>query len=463
MGYDLGVDLGTTFVAAAVARDGQVEMCALGDHSTVAPAAVYRAEDSRLIFGEAAERHALSDPGRVERWFKRRLGDPTPVLLGGTPHEVTALMAEQLRDVLDIVSRAQGGPPDRVALTHPAGWGPYRRELFDEVPRLAGLRDHLVLTEPEAAAAYYGVNRTLGDGATIAVYDLGGGTFDATVLRKRAGAIEVVGEPEGIERLGGADFDEAIVEWINYRHGGRPAELDPFEPASVVALALLRQECVRAKEALSVDTEASISVLLSNRRFFAQLTRQDLESMIRPRIESTIGALVRAVHSARIGVDDLAAVLLVGGSARIPLIGQMITEELGCPIRTDAHPKHAVALGAATVAAAGVRPAVAGTRVLVGGGVPANAGMSAGHVRPHSPSPRGVSRPAPPGRAPGRTPPPSRTRRRRLAVIVLAVLALLGVLTLLLIGFGRGPAPAKRGLAASTVVFSACSQLLAPA
>ncbi|MFD0521977.1 Hsp70 family protein [Paractinoplanes durhamensis] len=290
----------------------------------------------------------------------------------------------------------------------------------------------MVLTEPEAAAAYYGASRSIGDGDTVAVYDLGGGTFDATVLRIRNGEVEVMGEPQGIERLGGTDFDEAILQWINHRHDGALAELDPFDPESVAAMTMLRQECVRAKEALSADTETGIPVVLFNQQFYAQLTRRDLESMIRAPIESTIGALVRAVYAAQVEVGELSAVLLVGGSSRIPLIGRMITEELGRPILTDANPKHAVALGAAAVAAAGVRPAMAGARVLVGGGSSEEAAAP-----PHVPSPRGVSRPAPPGWISEEKPSPSRARRRRTTAAVLAVLALLtliGVLAFLLIG-----------------------------
>src|SRR3954447_13234392 len=326
-------------------------MCTLGNQTVVSPAVAYLSERSTLIFGEAAERRALSHPDRVERWFKRRLGDPTPVVLGGVPYQVTALMAAQLRDVLDKVAKVEGGPPDRVALTYPANWGPYRRELLEEIPHLAGLPHHVVLTEPEAAAEYYGASRELGEGDAIAVYDLGGGTFDATVLRKQNGAVEVVGDPEGIERLGGIDFDEAIIQWINYSYSGALAELDMTDPEAAAATAKLRQECVQAKEALSVDTETTIPVLLPTRHFYARLTRQDFEAMIRAPIESTIGTLVRAVHTARLDVQQLAAVLLVGGSSRIPLIERIIAEEIGRPTVADAHPKYAVALGAATVSA----------------------------------------------------------------------------------------------------------------
>ncbi|WP_250007937.1 Hsp70 family protein [Actinoplanes sp. M2I2] len=357
MGYNLGVDLGTTFVAAAIARDGRPEMCTLGSQTVVSPAVVHFTEESRLAFGDAAERRALSQPDRVERAFKRRLGDPTPVVLGGVPHAVTAIMAAQLRDVLDTVSRVEGEPPERVALTYPATWGPYRRELFEEVPRLAGLNDHVTLTEPEAAAAFYGASRLLNEGDTLAVYDLGGGTFDATLLRKRGGAVEVVGNPDGMERLGGIDFDEAILQWIDYRNGGALSDLDLSHPGAAAAMARLRQECVHAKEALSADIETSIPVLLPHRQFLARLTRAEFEGLIRASVESTIGTLIRAVHTARLEVGQLSGVLLVGGSSRIPLIERMVATETGRPTVTDAHPKYAVALGAAVVA--GLRPASA--------------------------------------------------------------------------------------------------------
>jgi YVTN family beta-propeller protein len=404
VGYDLGVDLGTTFVAAAISRGGRVEMCTLGNQTVVSPAVAYLNEHSTLVFGEAAERRALSHPDRVERWFKRRLGDPTPVVLAGVPYQVTALMAAQLRDVLDKVAKVEGGPPDRVALTYPANWGPYRRELFEEIPQLAGLPHHVVLTEPEAAAAYYGASRELGDGDAIAVYDLGGGTFDATVLRKQNGAVEVVGDPEGNERLGGIDFDEAIIQWINYSYGGALAELDMTDPEAAAATAKLRQECVQAKEALSVDTETTIPVLLPTQHFFARLTRQDFEAMIRAPIESTIGTLVRAVHTARLDVHQLAAVLLVGGSSRIPLIERMITEETGRPTVVDAHPKYAVSLGAAMVATR--RPVSAGYPVPslpVGLGRTTTAAAS-GNAAPPTQASRIIAAPSP---SPGSRPKPA--------------------------------------------------------
>jgi YVTN family beta-propeller protein len=349
-GYSLAIDLGTSFIAAAVADDRGLEMFSLGDGSLVEPAAVYARADGRLLTGEAAARRAVSNPDRFAREIKRNLANPTPVMLGGAPYAVSDLLGALLQDVLVRVAERQGGKPEVVALTHPANWGPFRKELFEDVARAADLTEPLYTTEPEAAAAHYASTRPLGEGDVLAVYDLGGGTFDATVLRRTASGFEILGTPEGIERLGGTDFDDAIFAHVNYLAGGALGALDLSDPRTVVALAQLRQDCTLAKEALSVDAEATIPVFLPNRHFEVTLTRSELEGMIRAPIESTIGTLDRVVRAAQVDRTTLAAVLLVGGSSRIPLVAEMVSEAFGRPTVVGAHPKHAVALGAALLA-----------------------------------------------------------------------------------------------------------------
>ena len=350
MTYTLGVDLGTTFVAAAIGQGSRVEMFTLGERSIVSPAVVYVREDGEVVTGDVASLRAVRNPDRVGREFKRRLGDPTPVMLGGRPYGVTTLLAALLQDVVRRVVARQGGEPDQVVLTHPANWGPFRRGLFEEVAELAGLPGAHMVTEPEAAAAHYATSRRLANGEIVAVYDLGGGTFDATVLRRRANEIEILGTPEGIERLGGIDFDEAILGYVNYSAAAAFAELDMRDPQATVALARLRLDCVAAKEALSDDVHTTIPVFLPNQHLEVELTRSDVEGMIRAPIESTISALTRTLASANVAPEQVSAVLLVGGSSRIPLVAQMIGQELGLPTVVDAHPKHTVALGAARLA-----------------------------------------------------------------------------------------------------------------
>ncbi|MBO0872286.1 MAG: Hsp70 family protein [Pseudonocardia sp.] len=348
MGYRLGVDLGTTFVAAARSSGSQIEMLTLGDRSVVMPSAVFVGEDGDTLTGEAADRRAARSPERVARQFKRRLGDPTPLRLGDASYSATDLLAVLLREVLARVKVTEGEAPDKVVLTHPANWGRYRRGIFEDVPRAAGLSDVLTLTEPEAAALHYAATRRLGDGELVAVYDLGGGTFDATVVRKVPEGVATLGTPEGVERLGGIDFDQAVFDFVNHAADGALDELDMGDPKTAIALARLRQDCVLAKESLSVDTETLVPVFLPGRQFDVRITRADFEGLIRAHIESTITALSRALRSAGVTADELNAVLLVGGCSRIPLVTQMVSEELGRPILVDTHPKYAVALGAAT-------------------------------------------------------------------------------------------------------------------
>ncbi|MEV7046390.1 Hsp70 family protein, partial [Amycolatopsis sp. NPDC051061] len=350
MGYGLGIDLGTTFTAAAVDSAGHVEMVTLGDRTAAIPSVVLLRADGGVLVGDAASRRAAVEPDRVAREFKRRLGDPTPVLLGGAPHSVASLMAHLLGYVVRTVAGQQGGRPDRITLTHPANWGPYKRELFEQVPRLTGIDQVGLITEPEAAAAHYAAQERLDDGAVVAVYDLGGGTFDATVLRKRGNGFEILGTPEGIEGLGGVDFDEAVFGHVDRALDGKLSQIDPDDPGAVAAVVRLRQECVLAKEALSADTETAVPVLLPSVQTEVRLTRGEFEEMIRPSIAATIGSLHRALRSANLRPADLGAVLLVGGSSRIPLVSQLVSAELGRPTAVDIHPKYGVALGAAALA-----------------------------------------------------------------------------------------------------------------
>ena len=300
MSYGLGVDLGTTFTAAAVARDGRIEMATLGDHTDAVPSVVLIRDDGTVLTGGAAERRATAEPDRVARAVKRRFGDPMPVILGGAPYPVTALIAHQLRAVVNLVSGREGGRPGMVTLTHPANWGPYKRELFAQVPGLAGLGEVHMLTEPEAAAAHYARNDRLDPGALVAVYDLGGGTFDATVLRTTEHGFDILGRPEGIEGLGGVDFDEAVFTHVDQTLDGAVSRLDPADPRATSAAIRLRHECVTAKETLSADTETTIPVLLPELQTEVRLTRGEFEKMIRPAIGATIASLRRALQSARI-------------------------------------------------------------------------------------------------------------------------------------------------------------------
>lgn len=354
VGYALGLDLGTTFSGAAIARDGRAEMVALAHNTSTVPSVLFLREDGTFLVGDAAIRRGLQDPGRLAREFKRRFGDTTPLLLGGSPWSADALSVQLLRHLSEAVVAQQGAPPDAVTVTHPANWGRYKVDLLRQAVRTAGLGDAGLLTEPEAAAIHYASTERMAPGEIVAIYDLGGGTFDAAALRRTEGGFELLGTAEGIERLGGIDFDEAVLGHVVSFAGPAIADLDPADPAALSALARLRVECVAAKEGLSEDTEVSIPVVLPTLQTQIRLTRAEFEDMVRPTLAETTSVLSRTLRSGGVEPDQVKAVLLVGGSSRIPLVGQLVAAEMGRPVAVDVHPKHAVALGAALHAASAV-------------------------------------------------------------------------------------------------------------
>ncbi len=351
MGYALGIDLGTTFSAAAIAEDGRTEIVQLGTRQATIPSVVLLREDGEVLVGEAAERRAVAEPGRVAREFKRRLGDPTPLILGGTPYGAEALMSYLLRSVVESVRQQKGETPELIAITHPATYGPYKLDLLRQAANQADIGPVTFVAEPEAAAVHYAEQERVPVSAAVAVYDFGGGTFDAAIVRRTESGWTLLGDGEGLERLGGIDFDEAVFAHVRRLLDGKLEELPSDSPGAITAVSRLRSDCVQAKESLSEDTETTIPVLLPNVQTDVRLTRAEFEAIVRPRIRETIAALERAVRSAGLRMQDIDRILLVGGSSRIPLVAQMVREATGRPIAVDAQPKHAIALGAASIAA----------------------------------------------------------------------------------------------------------------
>ena len=176
--------------------------------------------------------------------------------------------------------------PTTITITHPANWGAYKKDLLEQAVHLAGLSGPgnpiiRLLSEPEAAAIHYAGTERVEPGQAVAVYDLGGGTFDVAVLRSTGESFAILGAPEGIERLGGIDFDAAVLGHVARTLGGLD-DLDPDDPAVATAVAHLRDQCTAAKEALSVDTQTIVPVLLPGRHTEVRLTRGELEAMLRP-------------------------------------------------------------------------------------------------------------------------------------------------------------------------------------
>ncbi len=352
MAYGLGIDVGTTFTGAALAYETHAEMLPLGETALVAPSVVFAARDGRLLTGEAAVRLAESEPGRAVHEFKRRLGDPVPIILGNRRYSPTELIAAVVRDVVAQARTVTGAEPSAVVLTCPAIWGPYRLEQFTEVPVLAGLEDCRVVTEPEAAVAFYRSSRAPAGNELMAVYDLGGGTFDTAVMRATNEHIELVGNAEGVDGTGGVDLDQVVLAMVDDQLDGAVSRLAVGKSSHAAVLARLRADAVRAKEALSSESVVVMPFFLADGPREAQLTRAEFEQRIAHVLDPTIEAVWRALASAGLDPSALDAILLSGGSSRVPLVTRRLEGEFARPVHTFGHPKHVVALGAAALALA---------------------------------------------------------------------------------------------------------------
>ena len=318
MTYQLGIDVGSTTVVAAVHRaegPAAAEVVPLGGGGPTVPSALHLARDGGVTVGEGALRLAGIDPGRVVRALPRRIGDPTPVALGGGTWTAEDLLARLVRWVVDRVAEREGGPAARITLAHPALWAVPALERL--AAALAGVDVHATFL-PEPLAVAHAARADGEPGDTIAVYDLGGGRFDAAVVRRNAVGFGLLGRPEGLADVGGLDLDDEVWRYVR---AGLPEGLVPD--------ARVRRACLRAKETLSTKAEAVVRVRQGELRGEVRLDRGTFEGLVAAHVDRTVEVLRRAVASAGLAPEDLTAVLLVGGSSRIPLVARVVSAQLG--------------------------------------------------------------------------------------------------------------------------------------
>ncbi|HEU5473850.1 MAG TPA: Hsp70 family protein [Actinophytocola sp.] len=425
----LSVDLGTSNTVAVLSAHGRPPRVVEVDGAATMPSAVFAAEDGGLVVGRDAERRARLDPSRFEPNPKRRIDEGT-LLLGDRVIPVTDALAAVLHRVGEETSRQLGGArPDEVRLTHPAQWGPVRRNVLLAAARLAGLGSNLVLVpEPVAAAAHFASfpGQTLGPGQALAVYDLGAGTFDVAIVGATQHGFAVLAE-DGLPDLGGLDVDQALLE-----HVGR--QVSPRDPARW--LSLLRPASSgdrRARRALQEDVRAGKESLSRHPQTEVPLpepfhdvlvTRVELEALIRPNLLRTVELLAATIRATGLRPDRLAGIYLVGGSSRIPLVATLIGEQLRVVPTSLDQPETAVALGAHHVNREGVSQR---TRDL---GPPQQRGGPAGPPGVFGPPAPAFGQPVPPPVPPG--PPGRRSAGRRLlaagaALVVVAVAVVVGI------------------------------------
>jgi molecular chaperone HscA len=353
----VGIDLGTTNSLVATLRSGVPTVLADEAGHTLLPSVVHYAEGGEIIVGAAARARAIRDPQNTIASAKRLIGRAaTDIVAGTVPYALSAMGpsavgvptragvkspvevgTEVLRALAQRAEAALGGPLVGAVITVPAYFDDAQRQATKDAARRAGLNVLRLLNEPTAAAVAYGLD-TANEGI-YAVYDLGGGTFDVSILRLARGVFEVL-STNGDAMLGGDDFDACVVRWFC-------AQQPDFEWGALDAAAL-NAAARSAKEALSNDGEVTMRCERNDGvSQMARLTREVFEAETQVLVQRTILPLKRALRDAGLKAAEIEGIVMVGGATRMPQVRRAVAEFFGREPHTDIDPDQAVALGAA--------------------------------------------------------------------------------------------------------------------
>jgi hypothetical protein len=346
MTYSLGVDLGTTTSAAALRRGSRLEVCALGDLTATMPAVALERADGSVLVGEAAADRARYDTTLVARHVTAHLADDEPIVLDGQPHDPARLTQALLETVIDRVRRLHGDRPHDVVLTYPL-FPPGGSPALLERVGAATVGGALLIPHPVAAVAKLAHDVDIAVGTTVAVLDLGGGTFEVTIVRRTHDGFDVVGPPGGLADLGGVEFDDTVFARVDAELGHVLQTVPRDDVEGMAALRRLRVACRAAKEWLSSSPDTTVEVALPHLSTWVPIRRADLESDIRPSLMAAVDVVAQTIAASELAPADVHVALLVGGSSRIPLFGELVSSRLGLPIVADPFPELTVALGAA--------------------------------------------------------------------------------------------------------------------
>jgi molecular chaperone DnaK len=346
----IGIDLGTTNSEVAAYVGDRVRVLGPGENKML-PSCVGISPAGELLVGESARNQQMIYPERTARSIKRRMGTSEKVTLGEktfTPPEISALI---LRELVEWARRELKEPVARAVITVPAYFSDAQRNATREAGMMAGLEVVRILNEPTAASLAYGFGE--GGRRTVMIYDLGGGTFDVSIVTMEGDITEVLAS-HGNNRLGGDDFDDLLLARLEAeffeRHGVRVREEHP------VARARLWWAAEAAKKALSFEPYARVreeALVTQNGKplhLDVELSREDYEEMILHLVESTLDSVSKTLEDAGKQAQDLDAILLVGGSTRTPLVSRLLRERSGKEPHQDVQPDLCVALGAGVLA-----------------------------------------------------------------------------------------------------------------
>lgn len=349
-GSHIGIDLGTTYSLVSVVLDGSPRVLPNAVGELLTPSAVSVADDGTVLVGSAARARAGTHPERTALAFKRDMGTDRKYTLGDrafSPEELSAMVLAELRRDAET---ALGRPVSEAVVTVPAYFGEFQRRATRDACELAGLRVERIINEPTAAALAYGLHHRDREFRAL-VLDLGGGTFDVTVLEVMEGVIEIQASA-GDTRLGGEDFADIIAE----RCAARLREIQGIELASALAKARLREAAEQAKRRLSRDDETRLALpglptTKGERDVELTLSRPEVDEWFAPLLARLAAPIQRALRDADKSPSDIDEVLLVGGATRMPCIQRLAAQTFGRLPQRGLPPDEAVALGAAVQAA----------------------------------------------------------------------------------------------------------------
>ena len=346
MGKIIGIDLGTTNSCAAVLEAGAAKVIPNPEGGRTTPSVVSFKKKEKIV-GDAAKRQALTNPNTVSS-IKRLMGTSKKVELDGkkyTPEEVSAMILSYIKDYAESYL---GEKVEKAVITVPAYFNDSQRQATKNAGKIAGLEVERIINEPTAAALAYGLEKE--EGQTILVYDLGGGTFDVSILELGDGVFEVK-STNGNNKLGGDDFDEKIIDYL-VKEFKKENSIDLSKDK--MAMQRLKEVAEKAKKDLSgvVTTQISAPFIAKGDdgeplHLDMELSRAKFEDLIRDLVESTIEPVKKALKDAKMTKKDIDKVIFVGGSTRVPLVYDLVTKELGQEPSREVNPDEVVAMGAA--------------------------------------------------------------------------------------------------------------------
>ncbi|KMY00575.1 2-alkenal reductase [Pseudomonas syringae KCTC 12500] len=340
----VGIDLGTTNSLVAVWRDGSSELVTNALGETLTPSVVGLDDDGQILVGKAARERLQTHPGKTTALFKRYMGSAQEIRLGSATYRPEELSSLVLKSLKADVERAFGEPVTEAVISVPAYFSDAQRKATRIAGELAGLKVEKLINEPTAAALAYGLHQKEGE-TSFLVFDLGGGTFDISILELFDGVMEVRASA-GDNFLGGEDFDQVMVEHFVNLHRDEP----DFPSTELIAPAL-RREAERVRRALGQDGSADFVLRHADREWRKTITQEQMSDFYAPLLNRLRAPAERALRDARIRVADLDEILLVGGTTRMPLIRKLAASLFGRFPSIALNPDEIVAQGAAVQAA----------------------------------------------------------------------------------------------------------------